>query len=119
MIRLIAVALFSLSVTASAQAMTPAPIALPAPDDMITQVAVGCGPGRPGVDGVSWRDDRPPEQPSRSPPLRAMEGKHLRTVSVKPQKWRLDHRPDAIELADTAAASSRSNGGTEGVVKRP
>ena len=52
MIRLIAVTLFSLSVTASAQAMTPAPIALPAPDGMITQVAVGCGPGRTRVNGV-------------------------------------------------------------------
>jgi hypothetical protein len=52
MMRLIAVTLFSLSVTASAQAMTPAPIALPAPDDMITQVAVGCGPGRTRINGV-------------------------------------------------------------------
>jgi hypothetical protein len=52
MIRLIAVTLFSLSVTASAQAMTPAPIALPEPDGMITQVAVGCGPGRTRVNGV-------------------------------------------------------------------
>ena len=52
MIRLIAVTLFSLSVTASAQAMTPAPIALPEPDDMITQVAVGCGLGRTRINGV-------------------------------------------------------------------
>ena len=52
MIRLIAITLFSLSVTASTQAMTPAPIALPEPDGMITQVAVGCGPGRTRVNGV-------------------------------------------------------------------
>jgi hypothetical protein len=52
MIRLIAVTLFYLSVTASAQAMTPAPIAFPAPNDMITQVAVGCGPGRTRINGV-------------------------------------------------------------------
>lgn len=52
MIRLIAVTLFSLSVTASAQAMTPAPIAFPAPNDMITQVAIGCGPGRTRINGV-------------------------------------------------------------------
>ena len=52
MIRLIAVTLFSLSVTASAQAMTPAPIAPPAPDDMVTEVAVGCGLGRTRINGV-------------------------------------------------------------------
>jgi hypothetical protein len=34
MIRLIAVTIFSLSVTASAQALTPAPISVPEPDDM-------------------------------------------------------------------------------------
>ena len=50
MIRLIAVAGFALSVATSAQAMTPAP--LPQPDDMITQVAVGCGLGRTRVNGV-------------------------------------------------------------------
>lgn len=52
MIRLIAVTIFSLSVARSAQALTSAPISLPEPDDMITQVAVGCGPGRTRVDGV-------------------------------------------------------------------
>lgn len=52
MIRLIAVAIFFLSVTASAQALTPVPISVPEPDDMITQVAVGCGPGRTRVNGV-------------------------------------------------------------------
>jgi hypothetical protein len=50
MLRLIAVAGFALSVATSAQAMTPAP--LPQPDDMITQVAVGCGLGRTRVNGV-------------------------------------------------------------------
>jgi len=52
MIKLIAVTLFCLSVTVSAQAMTPAPISLPQPDAMITEVAVGCGPGRTRVDGI-------------------------------------------------------------------
>ena len=52
MIRLFAVTVFSLSVAASAQAMTPAPIAPPEPDAMITQVAVGCGVGRTRVNGV-------------------------------------------------------------------
>ena len=52
MIRLIAVTIFFLSVTASAQAMTPAPVALPEPDAMITQVAAGCGAGRTRVNGV-------------------------------------------------------------------
>jgi hypothetical protein len=36
MIRLIAVTIFPLSVTASTQALTPAPISVPEPDDMIT-----------------------------------------------------------------------------------
>ena len=35
-----------------AQTMTLAPIKLPAPDDMITQVAVGCGPGRTRINGI-------------------------------------------------------------------
>jgi hypothetical protein len=50
MIRLIAVAGFALALATSAQAMTPAPI--PHPDDMITQVRLGCGPGRTRVGGV-------------------------------------------------------------------
>ena len=52
MIKLIAVTLFCVSVTVSAQAMTPAPISLPQLDDMITEVAVGCGPGRTRVNGI-------------------------------------------------------------------
>jgi hypothetical protein len=50
MLRLIAVAAFILSISTSAQAMTPAP--LPQVDDMVTQVAVGCGAGRTRVNGV-------------------------------------------------------------------
>ena len=50
MIRLIAAAGFTLSVATFAQAMTPAPI--PQPDGMISQIAVGCGPGRTMVNGV-------------------------------------------------------------------
>jgi hypothetical protein len=51
MIRLIAVAGFALSVATSAQAMTPAPI--PQTDnEMITQIAAACGPGRTRVNGV-------------------------------------------------------------------
>ena len=50
MLRLIAVAGFALSVAASAQAMTPAPI--PQPEGMITQVAAACGAGRTRVNGV-------------------------------------------------------------------
>jgi len=52
MIKLIAVTLFCLSVTVSAQAMTPAPLSLTQPDDMITEVAIGCGPGRTRVNGI-------------------------------------------------------------------
>jgi hypothetical protein len=47
---LIAVASFALSIATSAQAMTPAPLLLP--DTMVTQIAVGCGPGRTRIDGV-------------------------------------------------------------------
>lgn len=50
MLRLIAVVGFALLFATAAQAMTPAP--LPQPDDMITQVAVGCGLGRTRVNGV-------------------------------------------------------------------
>jgi hypothetical protein len=50
MLRLIAVVGFALSIATSAQGMTPAP--LPQPDDMVTQIAVGCGPGRTRVNGV-------------------------------------------------------------------
>jgi hypothetical protein len=51
MIRLIAVAGFALSVATSAQAMTPAPIPQ-THNDMITQIAAACGPGRTRVNGV-------------------------------------------------------------------
>jgi hypothetical protein len=50
MLRLIAVAGFALSIATSAQGMTPAPLLLP--DSMMTQIAVGCGPGRTRIDGV-------------------------------------------------------------------
>jgi hypothetical protein len=50
MLRLIAGAAFILSISSSGQAMSPAP--LPQMDDMITQVAVGCGPGRTRINGV-------------------------------------------------------------------
>jgi hypothetical protein len=49
MIRLIAVAGF-LAFATSAQAITPAP--LPQADGMITQVRLGCGPGRTRVNGI-------------------------------------------------------------------
>jgi hypothetical protein len=50
LIRLIAVAVAGLALTASAQALTPAPLLQP--DGMITQVRFGCGPGRTRVAGV-------------------------------------------------------------------
>jgi hypothetical protein len=50
MLRLIAIAGFVLSISTSAQAMTPAP--LPQVDGMITQIAVGCGAGRTRINGV-------------------------------------------------------------------
>lgn len=50
MLKLIAVAGFALTIATSAQAMTPAPLV--PPDDMVTQVAVGCGPGRTRIEGV-------------------------------------------------------------------
>jgi hypothetical protein len=49
MIRLIAGAGLALAIATSAHAMTPAPIQA---DSMVTQVAVGCGPGRTMVNGV-------------------------------------------------------------------
>ena len=50
MIRLIAIASFTLAVAASAEAMTPASIYQP--DGVITQAAYACGPGRTRVGGV-------------------------------------------------------------------
>ena len=50
MLRLIAGVGFALPIATSAQGMTPAP--LPQPDDMVTQIAIGCGPGRTRVNGV-------------------------------------------------------------------
>ena len=50
MLRLIAVAGFALLVASSAHAITPAPP--PQVDEMVTRVAVGCGPGRTRVNGV-------------------------------------------------------------------
>jgi hypothetical protein len=50
MLRLFTVAGFALAVATSAQAMSPAP--LTQPDGMITQVRLGCGPGRTRVNGV-------------------------------------------------------------------
>jgi len=50
MIRLIAVAVFALALTTSAQAMPAAPVHQP--DGFATQVAFGCGPFRTRVGGV-------------------------------------------------------------------
>jgi hypothetical protein len=50
MLRLFTVAGFALAVATSAHAMSPAP--LTQPDGMITQVRLGCGPGRTRVEGV-------------------------------------------------------------------
>jgi hypothetical protein len=50
MLKLLVATGFALLVATSAQAMTPAP--LPQLDDMVTRVAVGCGPGRTRVNGV-------------------------------------------------------------------
>ena len=44
MLRLIAITGFALTLATSAQGMTPTPLA--SPNDMVTQVAVGCGMGR-------------------------------------------------------------------------
>ena len=50
MLKSIAIAAFALTIATSAQGMTPAPLA--PPDDMVTQVAVGCGLGRTRINGV-------------------------------------------------------------------
>jgi hypothetical protein len=50
MLKLIAIGGFALTIATSAQGMTPAPLA--PQDSMVTQVAVGCGPGRTRIDGV-------------------------------------------------------------------
>ena len=52
MIRSMAVTVLFLTIAASAQAMTPAPISIPEPTGIVTEVAVGCGVGRTRVNGV-------------------------------------------------------------------
>ena len=80
MLRLMAVAGFAVIVATSAQAMTPAP--LPQVDDVVTRVAVGCGPGRTRVNGVCVaRTTVRQNSPSR-PQVCAMAGWRLRLVPV-------------------------------------
>lgn len=50
MLKLIAIAVFVLALTSSAQAIPAAPVH--APDGIVTEVAYGCGPGRTRVGGV-------------------------------------------------------------------
>jgi hypothetical protein len=50
MLKLIAIGGLALTIATSAQGMTPAPLA--SQDNMVTQVAVGCGPGRTRINGV-------------------------------------------------------------------
>jgi hypothetical protein len=50
MLKLLASTGFALTIVTSAHGMTPAPLA--PPEDLVTQVAVGCGVGRTRIDGV-------------------------------------------------------------------
>ena len=90
MLRLIAVAAFALSIATSAQGMSPAP--LPQPDNMVTQVAAGCGPGRTMVNGVCVARTTIHQTPGRRPPVRAMASRHLRRVRVNEPNWRPSSR---------------------------
>ena len=90
MIRLVAVAGFALAIATSEQVMTPAP--LHQPNGTMTQVAVGCGPGRTVVKVSAW-----PELPSAKPDepsAGACDGQEalaLNTSETLPN-WRLiDH----------------------------
>ena len=56
MIKFIAVATFALTLTTSAQSMSPAP--LHHPDGLISQVAAGCGVGRTESMVYAWREPR-------------------------------------------------------------
>ena len=86
MLRLIAIAGFALSISTSAQAITPAP--LPQVDEMVTQVAVGCGPGRTRIRRrMRCTDYRPPDPPRR-PSVCAMAGRYLCFVRVNATLWR-------------------------------
>ena len=71
MLRLIAVVGFALSIATSAQGMTPAP--LPQPDDMVTQIAVGCGPGRTRVKVFAWHE--PPSARRAEPSAGVCDGR--------------------------------------------
>jgi hypothetical protein len=67
MLRLIAVAGFALSIATSAQGMSPAP--LPQPDNMVTQIAAGCGAGTV----YAWHG--PPSARRAGPSAGACDGK--------------------------------------------
>jgi hypothetical protein len=71
MLRLIAVAGIILSVATSAQAMTPAPP--PQADEMVTRVAVGCGPGRTESMAYAWHG--PPSVRLAEPSADACDGR--------------------------------------------
>jgi hypothetical protein len=50
MFKIFAVVGLALLIDTSAQAMTPAPS--PQPDNIVTEIAYGCGPGRTRINGV-------------------------------------------------------------------
>ena len=109
MIRLIAVTIFPLSVTASAQALTPAPISVPEPDDMITQVAVGCGPGRTRINGVCVA--RTTIRDTRRFARRCVrwQGNTARCTNEARKMASPDRRPNAIELSCTSFEHTLTN----------
>ena len=78
MLKLIAVAGFALTIATSAQAMAPAPLA--PPDEMVTQVAVGCG-RRQDQNRRRMRrtNDCAPNSPRR-PQMPAMARRRLRPI---------------------------------------
>ena len=78
MIRMFAVGGFALILAASAQAMTPAPIAQS--DDIITQVAFGCGPGRTRVRKRLRGENHHPPDPTSGPQVCAMASRCLHRV---------------------------------------
>lgn len=78
MLKSIAVAGLALAVATSAQGMTPAPLA--PPNDMVTQVAVGCGMGRTRVNGVCVTRTTMRHARRAARKMRAMAGRRLRPI---------------------------------------
>ena len=84
MLRLIAVAGFALSIATAAQGMSPAP--LPQPDNMVSQIAAGCGALRGGAGSGARAIASSTSRPRFRRSLRPVSGCRSSTVRGRDRK---------------------------------